>query len=297
MNTKSLPSAIKRAFGLLFMAPVLCAPASRADDIAVKTGQSIAFLGDSITQNGYNNPGGYVRLVINGLEASGIKAKAIPAGISGNTSRDMLARLEGDVLQKKPDWMTLSCGVNDVWHGVKGVELEDYKSNIAQIVGRAQATGVKVMILTSTMIHENPDDSFNQKLAAYNDYLRSLAAEKHCLLADVNADMQAALKETAAPGQTGNLLTVDGVHMNPLGNEMMAAGILKAFGVGDGQIKKDRKAWLDMPSTEVLNVKAGISARQYLALKAEAAKRKASVDDMLHLELQKSVDALLKPSP
>ena len=71
----------------------------------------------------------------------------------------MLARLDKDVISKKPQWMTLSCGVNDVWHfklklgkrTFQGVGLEDYKKNIRAIVDKAQAAGIKVMILTSTM--------------------------------------------------------------------------------------------------------------------------------------------------
>ena len=88
----------------------------------------------------------------------------------------MLARLEKDVLSKKPDWMTLSCGVNDVWHfrlrlgkrTFKGVSLEDYKKNITAIIGKAQAAGIKVMILTSTMIGEDPSRQLNQDLIPYN---------------------------------------------------------------------------------------------------------------------------------
>lgn len=41
---------------------------SRAQ-ILVKPGESIAFLGDSITQFGAQSPGGYVRLVESGLTA------------------------------------------------------------------------------------------------------------------------------------------------------------------------------------------------------------------------------------
>ena len=88
--------------------------------------------------------------------------------------------------------MTLSCGVNDVWHGVKGIPLDQYKQNITKIVDQCQAAGVKVMILTSTMIGEDQANANNQKLSAYNDFLRSLAKEKNCLLADLNAEMQAA---------------------------------------------------------------------------------------------------------
>src|SRR4051794_33241388 len=47
-------------------------------EILVKSGEKIAFLGDSITQGGWSNPTGYVRLVMAGLEANGVKAEAIP---------------------------------------------------------------------------------------------------------------------------------------------------------------------------------------------------------------------------
>ena len=215
----------------------------QAAELPVKDGQKIAFLGDSITQQGAGT-GGYVRLVISGLEANGIKATAIPAGISGHKSNQMLERLDRDVLSKKPDWMTLSCGVNDVWHGAKGVPLDQYKQNITKIVDRCQAAGVKVMILTSTMIGEDQANANNQKLSAYNDFLRSLAKEKNCLLANLNAEMQAALVKAARTEKTrGNLLTRDGVHMNPAGNQMMAIGILKGFGLTSEQIAQAQKAW------------------------------------------------------
>src|SRR5690349_17494201 len=112
---RSLLSRIVQGLKLT-MAAALLTGTLQAGEIAVKDGQKIAFLGDSITQGG-TGPDGYVTLTIRGLEANGVKATAIPAGISGHKSNDMLARLERDVLSKKPDWMTLSCGVNDVWHG------------------------------------------------------------------------------------------------------------------------------------------------------------------------------------
>ena len=94
-------------------------------EIAVKSGDKIAFLGDSITAGGWGSPTGYVRLVISGLDANGVKVEPLPAGIGGHKSNDMLGRLDRDVLSKKPQWMTLSCGVNDVWHGKNGVALDD----------------------------------------------------------------------------------------------------------------------------------------------------------------------------
>ena len=69
----------------------------------VKDGDRIAFLGDSITQFG-NRPGGYVQLVMDGMKRCGIKATAVPAGISGNKSNDMLKRFDRHVVAKKPQY-------------------------------------------------------------------------------------------------------------------------------------------------------------------------------------------------
>ena len=230
----------RMAAAALLVSGIVSTMASAAE-VAVKEGQKIAFLGDSITQAGAS-PKGYVRLAISGLEANGVKTTAIPAGISGHKSNQMLARLEKDVLSKKPDWMTLSCGVNDVWHGAGGVPLDQYKINITKIVDQAQAAGVKVMLLTSTMIGEDQSNANNQKLAPYNEFLKALAKEKNCLFADLNGDMQAAIVKVGA-AKKGNLLTSDGVHMNPDGNKMMAVGVLKAFGLSAAQIEQAQKAW------------------------------------------------------
>ncbi|MFT5634219.1 MAG: lysophospholipase L1-like esterase [Rubritalea sp.] len=213
----------------------------QAADIAVKSGEKIAFMGDSITAAGAK-PNGYVRLVISGLEAVGVKTTAIPAGISGHKSNQMLARLDKNVLSKKPEWMTLSCGVNDVWHGKRGVLLEDYKKNITKMVDQCQAADIKVMLLTSTMIKEDQKNKQNQTLKGYNDFLIELAKEKKCLIADLNADMQAAI-DASADKKGGKLLTRDGVHMNADGNKMMATGLLKSFGLDAKQIEKAQASW------------------------------------------------------
>jgi lysophospholipase L1-like esterase len=145
------------------------------------------------------------------------------------------------VLSKKPQWMTLSCGVNDVWHGAKGVAIEDYKKNITAILDKAAAAGVKVVVATATVIHEKPDSAENVKLAPYNEFLRTLAAERKAPLADLNAMFQERIKAENKPGK--NTVTSDGVHMNREGDKLMARGILGAFGLDAAQMKKAEEAW------------------------------------------------------
>jgi lysophospholipase L1-like esterase len=264
-------------------------------ELPFKTGEKVAFLGDSITQAGYQNPGGYVQLVGKGLAANGVDIEIIGAGISGHKSNQMLERLERDVLSKKPQWMTLSCGVNDVWHGANGVVLEDYKKNITAIVDQAQAAGVKILILTSTMIHEDQANADNQNLLAYNEFLRTLATARNYPLADLNSEMQSAVAAAKTqPKSAAGKLTTDGVHMAFAGNKMMAEGVLKGFGLNTAEIEKARNAWLDLPNTITISSKTGISSRQSKQLETLAAARKISVERLIDEQVQRTVDALLK---
>jgi lysophospholipase L1-like esterase len=259
----------------------LCA----AQDVLVKSGETVAFMGDSITQQGWQSTAGYVKLVVAGLENNGVTITPVPAGISGHKSNQMLDRLDKDVLSKKPQWMTLSCGVNDVWHGERGVPLDQYKKNIRAIVERCQAANVKVMILTATMITEDADAENNKKLAAYNDFLHELAKEKKLPLADLYADMSAAVKAGGGGKGKPNLLTTDGVHMNAAGNVVMATGVLKAFGLSDEQIAKAKKSWLDIPNA--VELKVGLTLRQYERLKQVAESQGKTVQQYINDEAKK----------
>lgn len=247
---------------LAFILPIIGAFTASAD-LPIKSGDTIAFLGDSITQAG-NRKHGYIQLVMQSLKQQGIDVKHIPAGKGGHKSNNMLARLDNDVISKKPQWMLLSCGVNDVWHfqlklgerTFEGVSLEDFKKNITEIIDKAQAENIKVMILTATMIGEDPTSELNQNLIPYNEFLRTIAKEKNCMLADLNQEMQEALKKI--PDEKGkanmfgdptykrdikNKLTSDGCHMNRAGNQMMAKGVLRAFGMSESEINNAAKSW------------------------------------------------------
>ncbi len=243
--------------------------------IAVKSGEKIGFLGDSITQGGWSSPTGYVRLVMAGLKANGIDAEAVPAGISGHKSNQMLARLENDVLSKKPQWMTLSCGVNDVWHGAKGVPLDQYKENITKIVDTAGAAGAKVVITTATVIYEKHDSPQNVQLAPYNDFLRALAKEKNLPLADLNAMFHERIKAENKPDK--KVVTSDGVHMNGEGNKLMATGVLRAMGFDDAAMAKAQESWTELIAKSDAAAKGAAEKKATKAAAEKAAAEAAPV--------------------
>ena len=250
---KRKPKRILSAFSVAFLSFCLAqtndrGPTSCAETPLVQSGETIVFLGDSITYYGNSRPLGYIHLVMKGLEAVGVKATAIPAGAGGHKSNQMLARLNRDVLSRKPQWMALSCGVNDVYHahlkGRQGVPLADYRRNMTEILDRCAAAGVKVILLTPTMITEDPANIQNVELEAYCAWLRETASERNLPIADLNAEMRRRVSELRKRDHNDrNKLTWDGIHMNADGDEMMACGVLSAMGVDAKRDVRVRQAW------------------------------------------------------
>ena len=235
--------------------------------IIIKDGDRIAFLGDSITAGGAGY-GRYCRLVVQGLKNKGINVKGIYAGISGNTSADMLLRLDGDVLSKKPDFVFLSAGVNDIWHkdhtvkiGVfqakpgMGVGLEDYKNYVTQIVDKCKTAGAEVILSTVLPIKEDPEFKLNKTSEKYNAFLLELAKEKELPIAQLNKAMFlkiAELRSEKGSESKRNVLTSDGVHPIPLGHQTMAKGILKAMGLTEDELKQVEKEWNSSPKILIM---------------------------------------------
>ena len=185
------------------------------------------------------------------------------------------------MLDKKPTWLTLSCGVNDLgpWFKDAGrnVPLPEFKSNVTAMIDQAQAAGIKVVVLTATPIYEDqPTSEANATLVQYNDFLRSVAKEKNCLLTDVSAEVlarRAAL--IAATGSNGNKVTSDGVHMNTEGSMATARAILRTFGFTKAQLDKAQNEWLDIPDSVKLpgQTRSGtIRQRDQLLKAADAGK-------------------------
>lgn len=221
----------------------------------------VVCLGDSITQFGESS-GGYVWLVRHYLRDlyPDQNIETINSGISGHKSTDMIARFQRDVLDKKPDLVTISVGVNDVWHGFydnhpmgdgpRGVSLEDYQKNVDSMVSQAVSAGIKVVVLSTTVIEEDLNNRENAKAAKYNAVLREIARAHQCTFVDFQRPFRTLIQAyQRSTGGRDNLLTVDGVHMNSSGNKVMAHTILTGIGISpraqeavQGQVAKEQSA-------------------------------------------------------
>jgi lysophospholipase L1-like esterase len=165
--------------------------------------------------------------VVEQLSKRGIRIHRICAGVPGDRSLDMLVRFERDVVARRPDWLVLNCGVNDVWHGAQGRTCDQFRDSVTVMLDRARDAGISVLCTTATVIGEDLAGDANRSIEAYNDVVRTLAATRALRIADCSRAFRDALR---APGVVaGTWLTVDGVHFNDRGETTMARAILDGW--------------------------------------------------------------------
>lgn len=119
----------------------------------------ILFQGDSITDCGRSRDSiirqgyGYATMVQGqlGYNCPG-KYSFINKGISGNRIVDVYARIKCDIINLKPDYMSLLIGVNDVWHeigGCNGVATPKFEKIYTMLIEeiKEELPDIKLMLL------------------------------------------------------------------------------------------------------------------------------------------------------
>ena len=74
-------------------------------------------------------------------------------GIAGDTSADLLGRIESDVIAENPDLVILMVGTNDMLNSSKMLSYEEYASNLTEIVRRLKKSEMEVLLLSPPTGH------------------------------------------------------------------------------------------------------------------------------------------------
>jgi len=210
---------------------------SADDPPALKKGEKIVFLGDSITQGGVE-PKGYVTLIKKALteKHKDLGIEVIGAGISGNKVPDLQRRVVRDVVARKPTLVVIYIGINDVWHGerdpARGTTKEKFEAGLKEVIGKITDAGARVVLCTPSVIGEKKDgaNKNDKRLDEYADISRKLAKELKLPVCDLRKAFLDHLKENNPKDVASGVLTTDGVHLNDAGNKFVAEAVLKAIG-------------------------------------------------------------------
>jgi lysophospholipase L1-like esterase len=212
------------------------ARAQAIQPIPLATGQLVAFLGDSITQQDLYTRD--VELLLNSYYPS-LHLRFVNVGWSGRHAAHLQdpAVLDRDLLRLKPDVVLIMFGMNDGWYRVPAdpTATAAYQSNMANLVHSIHAARPQTQIVLLTPTISDPNRT--GYLQGYNETLGQMAAIVTKLGAAENLpviDLYAAMlpEETAAQALDPKCpLTLDGIHPTPIGHWLIAAIIGKAFGV------------------------------------------------------------------
>jgi lysophospholipase L1-like esterase len=144
----------------------------------------------------------------------------IVTAIGGEASDQGAARFDAEVLTHKPDVLFVDYALND-----RRIGLEKARAAWAEMIQKAIATNVKVILLTPTPDQkaklDDPADPLNQ----HAEQIRQLAAEYHIGLVDSLARFKAAL----AAGTPLTNLMAQSNHPNAAGHQLVAEELVKWF--------------------------------------------------------------------
>jgi lysophospholipase L1-like esterase len=169
---------------------------------------SFVALGDSLT-SGYNNPGPAWPSRLDGEDAN--LSLAHNAGIPGDTTAGMLARLDRDVFAYDPGVLFVLGGTNDIGH------YSNYSTilaNLKAIIVKAQAKKIKVFLIT---VPPNSSSSMRDSIDTLNAYLQHLANTYKIYLIDIHTPLT-----SSSNGLILAKYTVDGLHFNDAGAQVVA---------------------------------------------------------------------------
>lgn len=208
----------------------------RAEDYAIRDGDTVVFMGDSITA-----ARSYGKIIENYtlLRYPQRKVRFINAGIGGDTAAGGLKRLERDVFQNHATVLTVAYGVNDIGWGLKADDehSQTYLASVRGIVEACKKHGVRVYICSAAITAADPsqsEDSFLQKMC---DEGMEASRKLGGAAIDVQRGMRAIQKRVWAANvnvadktKHTTLHAADGIHLNDLGQLAMAFAILKGLG-------------------------------------------------------------------
>jgi lysophospholipase L1-like esterase len=207
-------------------------------------GDRLVFAGDSVTDMGSTTPvgeglfdalgQGYVRTIENLLSACypEIVLRVTNSGISGNTSRDLLARWDRDVVALNPDWVSICIGINDVWRQFDCPAMpdwwvlpEEYEADLREMLASLKGKVKGVFLMTPYYMEPNRGDPMRARMDEYGAIVKKLAEKYGCTFVDLQSAWDALFMHMHPCN-----IAWDRIHPNQTGCMYIAKQFLKAVG-------------------------------------------------------------------
>ncbi len=161
------------------------------------------------------------------------KIEFINKGVSGNRIVDLYARIKDDIINLKPDIMSILIGVNDVWHELSvqnGVEAKKFEMIYSMLIEEVKEAlpDIKIIILEPFVLYgtgsANYYEAFREEVGKRAEAAKRVA-EKYDL---TFVPLQEEFDKASADGDT-TYWTTDGVHPTAAGHQLIKEELVKAI--------------------------------------------------------------------
>lgn len=212
-----------------------------------KSGDKVAFVGNSITNNGEFYHFLYLYYATRFPQE---KLSFYNCGISGDMAGGVLKRLDKDVYSHEPTHTVLMIGMNDVRRnyyaeskqndpaipGLKVQALREYRTNTTQLMESFKAHRKKIILLKPTIYDQTgalPAErcyGVDNALDSCSLHVESLAKKYNTGLVDFRTIMKQINKKLQEKDSTATIIGKDRVHPGSPGHFVMAYQFLKTTG-------------------------------------------------------------------
>lgn len=206
----------------------------------------IVFAGDSVTDMGKTLPygdaealglglgDGYVHTIYDMMAATypELAVRIINSGIGGNTSKALLDRWQTDVVDFKPDWVSIFIGINDALTNIlyphkpeSQVPYDEYEKNLETMITSVQNTAKGVFVISPYVAEVKTGDMLREEMDKYRTICEKIAKKYSCEYIDVQEMFDEYFKV-----RHQCWIAWDRIHPNRIGAYMIAKAFLKRCG-------------------------------------------------------------------
>jgi len=211
--------------------------------VKIHSQSKLVMIGDSITDCGRARPiaeashwdslgNGYVSIINAFLTATmpDENIRIVNMGTGGNTVSDLAARWSTDVLDLKPNWLSVMIGINDVWRQFDArlqtenhIRVDVYTQTLSNLLANTRPQLKGLVLMSPYFIEPNRADPMRTMMDQYGAAMRELAKQHDAIFVDTQAAFDKVLT-TLQP----MALAIDRVHSNQTGHTILARAFLNA---------------------------------------------------------------------
>ncbi|MDA9575877.1 SGNH/GDSL hydrolase family protein [Flavobacteriaceae bacterium] len=210
-----------------------------------ESGNTICFLGDSITHGGQYHE--FLQLFY-ATRYPNLKLTFHNCGISGDNAEGMIYRLDKDVYIHKPSHVFFMTGMNDVirtlyFKGEASNEiiqnrkkaLDEYKRNIHILDKKFETSDIRPLYLTPSIydqyskIERENNMGCNDALIECSTYLKKIAKQRNITVVDLNSSMKHIIERELQNDSLFTIIGKDRVHPETTGHFVMFYEIISTI--------------------------------------------------------------------